>query len=276
VTDGEGAWLTQAPWGITDRVAARLAVTAREVAAEWGVPLGERLQAGRYSFVAFAGTTAVLKVTPIEDDEADHEADALVAWDGDGAVRLLRHDRARRAMLIARARPGTDASALSEADAVGAAVAVGRRLWCPAKRGRPFRWIGDEVQRWLGQVPDHELVRHAKDVFASMTVGDATLLHGDFHHHNLLRHDDRWLAIDPKPYVGEPEYDVAPFFWNPIGSVVTPERTKGRIAAFAACGLDQDRVRKWAIVRGAYLAFPLGNDESEESSPQLQVVRALL
>jgi streptomycin 6-kinase len=99
----ESAWLDVAPWGITPRVAERLRATAEEIAREWGVPLGERLLAGRFSFVAFAGDDAVLKVVPVEDDEADFEADALALLDGDGAVRLLRHDRARRAILIERA-----------------------------------------------------------------------------------------------------------------------------------------------------------------------------
>jgi hypothetical protein len=39
---------------------------------------------------------------------------------------------------------------------------------------------------------------------------------------------------------------------------------------------DLGGIRRWAIVRGAYLAFPLGDNENEETSPQLRVVRALL
>src|SRR5439155_768677 len=91
MTGDESAWLDAAPWGITPRVADRLRATAAEVAREWGVPLSQRIVGGRFSFVAFAGDDAVLKVVPIEDDEADHEADALALLAGDGAVRLLRH-----------------------------------------------------------------------------------------------------------------------------------------------------------------------------------------
>ena len=67
-------------------------------------------------------------MTPPEDDESDEEADALALWDGDGAVRLLRRDRERRALLIERARPGTDISGLPEDEATAIAVAVGRAL----------------------------------------------------------------------------------------------------------------------------------------------------
>src|SRR6478736_1301580 len=109
-----------------------LALIAAEVAAEWGVSLGPPFALSRYSYVAPAGEDAVLKVTPPEDDESDHEADALEHWSGDGAVRLLRRDRRRRALLIERARPGSDISGLPEDAATAIAVAVGRRLWQPA------------------------------------------------------------------------------------------------------------------------------------------------
>jgi len=146
-------------------------VTAEEVAREWEVPLGERLLAGRFSFVAFAGDDAVLKVVPVEDDEADHEADALALLAGDGAVRLLRHDRARRAILIERALPGHDASRLPEPEAIRVAIAAAKRLWRPAARGSPFRWIGDHVARWLDNAGDHYLVREAKQIYATMHPG---------------------------------------------------------------------------------------------------------
>ena len=274
MTDEKSAWLTHAPWGITDRVAARLAATAHEVAAEWGVTLGERLPAGRFSFVAFAGEDAVLKVVPVEDDEADHEADALALLDGDGAVRLLRHDARRRTMLLERARPGDEASTLPEAEAIKVAIAAAKKFWRPAERGHPFRWIGEHIPRWLDNAGDHELVHVAKDLYARLDVDDRTLVHGDFHHHNLLRHGDRWLVIDPKPMVGEPEFDVPPLLWNPIGP--TKRHVESCIAAFASAGLREDRIRKWGIIRGAYLGLPLSPGETEESSPQIRVVRALL
>lgn len=276
MTTGESAWLDTAPWGITPRVAERLRATATEVAREWGVPLGDRIVAGRFSFVAFAGDDAVLKVVPVEDDEADHEADALALLAGEGAVRLLRHDPARRAILVERARPGFDASGLSEYEAMRVAVGAAKRFWRPAARGHPFRWIGDHVPRWLASAGDHYLVRQAKEIYASMEPSDTTLVHGDFHHHNLLSHGDRWVVIDPKPMVGEPEFDVPTLLWNPIGHLPTKESVEGWIAAFADAGLDANLLRKWAIVRGTYQGLPLSRGLTAETSPQLRVVRALL
>ena len=126
---------------------------AREVAAEWGVELGEPYALARYSFVAPAGDGAVLKVTPPEDDESDEEAEALELWAGDGAVRLLRRDRARRALLIERA--GGDISGLPDEEATRIGVAIGLKLWREA--AEPFRWIGDHVPRWLDNAGGNEL-----------------------------------------------------------------------------------------------------------------------
>ena len=276
MSDGKSAWLSTAPWGITPHVAERLRTTALEVAREWGVSLGERLVAGRFSYVAVAGDDAILKVAPVEDDEADHEADALALLAGDGAVRLLRHDRTRRAMLIERARPGHDASGLPEEEAIRVAIGAAKTFWRPAERDRPFRWIGDLVPRWLDNAGDHYLVRQAKEIYAAMHPSDTTLVHGDLHHHNLLSHGDGWVVIDPKSMVGEPEFDVPTFLWNPIGHMPTRDGVEHWIAAFAEAGLDANRMRQWAIVRGTYQGLPMSEGLTAETSPQLRVVRALL
>ena len=230
---------------------------AREVAAEWEVVLGPLFELARYSYVAPAGDGAVLKVTPPEDDESDEEAEALELWAGDAAVRLLRRDRERRALLVERARPGDDIAALPEDEATAIAVAVGLRLWRAASE--PFRWIGDWVPRWLDNAEGHPLVPRARELYASLDVRRDVLVHGDFHHHNVLRSQRGPVAIDPKPMLGEPEYDVPSFLWNPLHYRMRLDVTERRLAAFAAAGLDEERMRKWTVIRGAYL----GADENE-------------
>jgi streptomycin 6-kinase len=78
-------------------------------------------------------------------------------------------------------------------------------------------------------------------------------VHGDFHHHNILRDGERFVAIDPKPYLADREYDVYTWLHNPLPYVMNRETTEKRIAAFVAAGLDDYRIRAWAIIRGAYL-----------------------
>jgi streptomycin 6-kinase len=233
----------------------RMAQRAAEVAAVWGVELGPPYTLSRYSFVAPAGADAVVKVTWDEDTESDHEADALELWAGDGAVRLLRRDPSRRALLAERADPGTDISGLPDDDATAIAVELGQRLWRPA--GAPFRWIGDHVPGWLdnAEAEGAALIPLARELYARLSPGREILIHGDFHHHNILRHGDRYVAIDTKAMLGEPEFDVPSFLWNPLDSVMTAERTERRIAAFVAAGLDEARIRAWTVVRGAYLGI---------------------
>ena len=251
---------------------------AHEVAGEWGLRLGPRYKWARYSFAAPAGDDAVLKLTPPEDDEADLEGDALAFWNGRGAIRLLRRDRARRALLVERCVPGHDASAIGDREAIEIALDVGRELWRPVPDG-PFLGAGDFVAQRLRDLParaDHRYVPIATALFASMRPRHDVLVHGDYHHHNLLRHGDRWLAIDPKPLVAEPEFDVVTMLWNPLQLVPTPEITERRIGQLVAGGLDERRIRDWAIVRGTQLGLPLGTGEDEATARQLCVVRHLL
>ena len=241
---------------------ARLEQTAQAVAREWGIGLGPPFALSRYSYVAPAGDDAVLKVLPPDDDESDEDGDALVLWGGHGAVRLLRRDRERRVLLMERARPGTDISALPEDEATAIAVDVGRQLWRAA--GEPFRWVGDYVPRWLDEAErsaqeGSELVPLARSLYASLDVGRATLVHGDFHHHNILSAGGCYLAIDSKAMLGEPEFDVPSFLWNPLSYRMRPDVTERRIAAFTAAGLSEERIRAWSVIRGAYL----GADEDE-------------
>ena len=224
---------------------------ARDVAGEWGVGLGERFELARYSYVAPAGDDAILKVTPPEDDESDEEAEALAYWAGVGAVRLLGRDPARRALLLERAAPGDDLSGLPDSEATAIAVEVARRLWQPAGPG--FRSIHDHVPRWLASTERSEVTTVAGELYGRLDKRADTLVHGDFHHHNVLRSGRGWLAIDPKPMLGEPEYDVAPFLWNPLPCRLRVELLEPRLAAFAAAGLDEERMRTWTVIRGAFL-----------------------
>jgi streptomycin 6-kinase len=106
---------------------------------------------------------------------------------------------------------------------------------------------------WLDLHPS-KLTPLARDLWASFEPRSEWLVHGDFHHHNILRDGDRYVAIDPKPYLGEREYDVPSFLWNPMGYEMDDvQKTERRIAAFVAAGLDEFRIRAWTAIRGAFL-----------------------
>lgn len=220
-------------------------------AREWGVELEEPFVFSNVSYVAPAGEV-VVKVAWEGDDESLHEGDALELWDGDGAIRLLR--RSGRALLEQRAVPGDDLSAVPEDEATATAVDIASRLWRPA--GPPFRPIAPEVSLWLDRAEreESELVPLARELLATLDPQPRWLVHGDFHHHNILRFGDRFVAIDPKPYLADREYDVPSFLWNPLDNRMDDRKqTERRIAAFVAAGLDDFRIRAWTVIRGAYL-----------------------
>jgi streptomycin 6-kinase len=227
----------------------RLAVSCAE---NWGVELELPFKFSNVSYVAPTADGAVIKVAWGGDDEALHEADALELWNGDGAVRLLR--RSGRALLEERAVPGDDLSGLPEDRATEIALDIARKLWRPATT--PFRPVSPEVSRWLERAErEHSvLVPLARELFEEVGGGTDWLVHGDFHHHNILRSGERFVAIDPKPYLSDREYDVAAFLWNPLDNRLEDvAQTERRIQAFAAVGLDEFRIRAWTVIRGAYL-----------------------
>jgi streptomycin 6-kinase len=224
---------------------------AMEAARDWGLELGEPFALSHVSYVAPAGK-AVLKVAWDGDQESLQEADALELWNGHGAVRLLR--RSGRALLEERVVPGDDLSALPDAEATAIAVDIASRLWLRA--GSPFRPVASYVPQWLAKAEREGsgLVSLARDLLGSLNPSEDWLVHGDFHHYNILRRGDRFVAIDPKPYLADREYDVPSFLWNPIGNrMENSEQTERRIAAFVASGLDDFRIRAWTVIRGAYL-----------------------
>jgi streptomycin 6-kinase len=242
---------------------------AERVAAGWGIELGTPFTLSNYSYVAPVGDDAVLKVPWEGDDESLHEAEAFEFWEGNGAVRLLR--RSGAALLLERAIPGDDISELPEEEATAIAVDVATRLWRPA--AEPFRWVGDHVPSWMDNAEREgddgtELLPLARELYASIDVGRDWLTHGDLHHHNILRHGERCVAIDPKPYLADREFDLFSFLHNPLSYRMNDRaQTERRIAAFVAAGLDDYKIRVWTVIRASYLGL-----EADE----VAVARALL
>jgi streptomycin 6-kinase len=225
---------------------------AQQCATEWGLEIGDSFPLSNVSFVAPTSDESVVKSPWDGDDESLNEGDALEIWNGDGAVRLLR--RSGRVLLEQRCVPGTDLSAAPEDAALEIAIDIAHRLWKPATT--PFRPVGPDVQTWLDHAEQEGsvLVPLARELFANIGGGADWLVHGDLHHHNILKHGDSYLAIDPKPHLADREYDVPSFLWNPMSNRMTDRSlTERRITAFVAAGLDEFRIRAWTVIRGSYL-----------------------
>lgn len=83
-------------------------------------------------------------------------------------------------------------------------------------------------------------------------------LHGDLHHDNIMSSGRGWLAIDPKGLVGDPAYETAPLFINPVRATQTAADPR-RIAARAdilcqRLGYPKKRILGWAASHAALSA----------------------
>jgi streptomycin 6-kinase len=252
----------------------------RECAEQWSLELADPFPYA-YASVAVPAGDAVLKVA-FPDRESEHEGDALEAWAGEGAVRLLARDRERHALLLERCRPGTSLRSIEPDAALDIAMGLLRRLWIPA--AEPFRPLTDEAAWWVSYLPDRwdaagrqfdrrfvdAAVRALEEL--APTQGEQVLLHQDLHAENILRAErEPWLVIDPKPLAGEREFGVAPL-------VRSFELGHSRRDVFhrldrltGELGLDRERARLWTI--GQTVAWCVG---SSYPATQLETVRWLL
>jgi streptomycin 6-kinase len=210
--------------------------------------------------------------------ESEHEADALALWDGDGAARLLAHDREEHALLIERCVPGTPLSEAGQDVALDVFVDLLPRLWKPA--GLPFRQLAEEAAWWAEYLPRQdwtmapEVLAAAREALGELpsTQGEPVLLNQDLHAENVLAAQrERWLVIDPKPLVGEREFGVAPI----VRSFELGHSKRDVLYRFdrltSDLGLDRERARGWTIAQTAAWSW-----ESHYNARHVETARWLL
>jgi len=253
---GGGEWLDSLPAFVAD------------CSDRWQFRTGPPYQPASISLVIPAeradGTPAVLKIS-FPEPESEHEGAALAHWDGRGAVRLLAHDPARRALLIERCSPGDQLWAVEDDDEVTAAAAtVMHRLWRPPPIDHPFRLLANEAARWAVELPSRwsglgqpfegrlldEAVAACRELGGSQ--GESVVLHQDLHAGNILRATrEPWLAIDPKPLVGERPFDAAALLRDRLSELAEPNArvlVRRRLDILVErLGLDRERTRRWGI-----------------------------
>ena len=215
------------------------------------------------------GTDAVLKI-PFPDRESEHEALALSHWNGDGAVRLLEDEPALGAFLIERCVPGTPLSGVGQDLALDVLSSLLPRLWKPAQ-APPFRTLTDEASWWASQLREtweragkpfgERLVDAALDALNSLpgSQGEPVLLHQDLHGDNVLQAQrEPWLAIDPKPLVGEREFGLAPIVRSFEFGIGRSEVRHRLDRLTSELGLDRQRARLWCLAQT--VAWSIGSD----------------
>lgn len=206
----------------------------------------------------------VLKVT-WPHAEAVHEADALRCWAGAGAVRLLAEHAPTWSLLLERLDGSRSLESLPAAEFAETIAAdllprlhVAPPPGIPTVRALADRWAEELPVEWeaTGRPIDRRLVDAALSTGRDLAAeGPAVLLHGDFHYANVLAGErEPWLAIDPKPLAGPPEFDVAPLLRNRWSDLVAtgdvPAALRRRFDhVLEVSGLDPGRARAWAVTR---------------------------
>ena len=251
----------------------------------WSLRLGEPFQPGGVTaWVAPArtrdDTDAVLKVG-WRHDEAEHEADGLRVWAGQGAVRLYAADATNDTvvLLLERCVPGITLAGTPEPEQDIVIAALLPRLWRDPPTSHPFRPLRDLCEAWADSFErgpkaadlDPGLVREGIALFRSLpdTADRQVLLCTDLHAGNVLAAQrEPWLMIDPKPYVGDPTYDALQHLLNCDARLHADPRGLAEHLA-ELLGLDGDRLLLWLFARCIQesAAFPALADIARRIAP---------
>jgi streptomycin 6-kinase len=258
--EGVRAWLPGLPQivsGLADR---------------WSLRVGEPFQpGGQCSWTAPvtgpAGDSLVLKVGfPFPGGEERDEAAGLRVWDGQGTARLhaSHMSESAYALLMERCQPGTPlGKALPEPEQDQVVAGLLRQLWARPHAAYPFRTLSQMCDMWADEFEreyaaaspadriDPGLARAGIALFRALphAADRLVLLCTDLHGENVLAAQRApWLVIDPKPFVGDPAYDVLQHMLNCDDRLAAdPAGLATRMAGLA--GLDAARVRQWLFAR---------------------------
>lgn len=189
--------------------------------------------------------------------EAEHEIDGLLFWQGGPTVFLLEADRERNAMLLERCLPGTSLGTRPVAEQDRVIAAILKRMWRQPPRC-PFRPLIQMIAEWnreaqtqLAQWPDPQLAREGVQLRTDLATNAPAMvmLATDLHAGNVLRAErEPWLAIDPKPFYGDPAYDATQHLLEDPQRLIAD--SQGTIARFAdLLEVDWRRVQQWLFAR---------------------------
>ncbi|MFC7218306.1 aminoglycoside phosphotransferase family protein [Streptomyces polyrhachis] len=196
---------------------------------------------------------------------AARTAEALRIWRGLGAVQLLRSGPADGVLLLERLRGAVSLRSLAESKAVLEATATLQRLWLEPGSGHGFDTVAVRTReraarlvRARAGVPEAgALIDQAIALREGLAASPAedVLLHGDYHQGRVLAGERTpWLAVGPRPLVGERAYDLARLVYDRLdtlaaapGAATSARRRVARLAD--TLEVDAERLRGWAYFR---------------------------
>ncbi|QLH24449.1 aminoglycoside phosphotransferase family protein [Streptomyces sp. Rer75] len=253
------SWLDSLP-----QLAARR-LRAWELAPERVVTPGGR--GGLIVLVRQADDTPAALKFPVPGPGQGDEAAALAHWNGWGAARLLRASQEDGALLIERLQSAVSLRSLPEAKALLEAAGTVRRLWVPPPAEDAFGTVEERTGAaaevlptlasgaWAADV--RPLADEALELRSGLTAQppERLLLHGDFRQGKVLSGERTpWLAVGPRPVVGERAYDLARLVLDRCEDLAAGPgpgaAARRRIAKLAdSLDVDRDRLRGWSLFR---------------------------
>ncbi|OZM56490.1 hypothetical protein CIB95_11990 [Lottiidibacillus patelloidae] len=228
------------------------------------------------------GKKVVLKLS-VPGFECAQELQALKIYNGQGINKLLDFDEEKAIMILEHIIPGEMLSTIEdEEDAVIISSKVLSDLWKPVSthinlptvdsRANAIKEYALKHPNGFGPI-DGATLQQAAKVFTYMvdTSKETMLLHGDFHHYNVLSHDQGWIAIDPKGLIGEKEYDLSQYMLNCIPETIEAKAKTIDLRAelFAKqLSLNKERILLWGYCH-AVLSLCWSVTDDEESNNKL-------
>jgi streptomycin 6-kinase len=179
----------------------------------------------------------VLKIGNSSFGEIFSEFNTLCQYNGGRFCRVFDADIENGIILEECVQPGNplrDESSLDKRLNVFCSLYNGLHI-TPAKAEiypTYTEWVG-RVTEYMSKRQDYKelylYMKKAKDICSSVSTlySQKMLLHGDFHHDNiLLGNDGEYIMIDPKGVIGDPVFDVPRFILNEFGDEITTELYK--------------------------------------------------
>jgi streptomycin 6-kinase len=263
-------------WGIVDASLIADGIGGRV----WSVTLGD----GRPAIVKQPSALA------LQDGEPPR-AVAYLRWrDGHGSARLidtqgdlqLLEFAGDQTLLDVFHRDGDDAATKIACDVLA-------RLHAPSNTPAPpvLQPLAETFASLFAKAEADRAARNASQFADAASIAEALLasqpapipLHGDIHHENIILGPRGWLTIDPKGFLGDPAFDAANLFYNPVEEAIraNPARAaRMSVIISARLGFDRARLLDWAFAFSALSAsWHVEDGNLGEAGRSLAVGRAV-
>jgi streptomycin 6-kinase len=238
-------------------------------------------------------TPAIVKdLKPFDDVEDELRGAHYLAWrNGEGSVRLLGLEGNRMLLEYAGERHLVDDLKVhGDNAATEIAAEMLERLFSPSDAPVPpdlqplherFASLFSKA-RADRDAGTRSIYVEAADIAERLLNNprDIRPLHGDIHHQNTIHGWRGWLVIDPKGVLGDPAFDAANLFYNPLDRdelCLNPDRIAHMAEVFAkALGQNPAAILDHAFAYGCLsAAWHAEDSDAKDESRALAVAAAV-